>query len=190
MPRPSPFHGRTAPLCTSLFWKEWAGFHAVRSYGICHEPEYYALRHAAGVIDVSPLFKLEVEGPDAAEFLSWATVRDLRRLRPGRMTYLCWCDDDGKVVDDGTVAHLGDDRYRLTAAEPSLAWFDRLADGFDVRIREVSEAWGTLSVQGPTSRDLLAEAERTELVGRTVGLRTIDADLATGGRGRRNLLTV
>ncbi len=158
MPRPSPFHRRTAELCSSLRWKDWAGFHAVRSYGICHEPEYYALRHSAGVIDVSPLFKYEISGTEAAGFLSWATVRDLSRLAVGRMTYLCWCDDDGKVVDDGTVARLDDRRYRLTAAEPSLAWFAGIADGWEVEIRDVSDHFGTLAVQGPGALDILSTA--------------------------------
>ena len=89
MPLPTPFHDRTSRLCTSLFWKEWSGFYAVRSYDTCHEREYFALRHAAGLIDVSPLHKYEVRGPEAAAFLSWVTVKDIRKLRRGRMTYLC-----------------------------------------------------------------------------------------------------
>ncbi len=67
MPIPTPFHPRTSQLCTSLFWKDWSGFHAVRSYDTGHEREYYAIRHAAGMIDVSPLYKYEVRGPDAAK---------------------------------------------------------------------------------------------------------------------------
>ncbi len=157
MPVPSPFHPRTSELCTSLLWKDWAGYYAVRSYDTSPEPEYHAIRHAAGMLDVTPLFKYEVRGRDAAEFLSWVMVRDIGKLKRGRMTYLCWCDDDGKVVDDGTVAHLGDNHYRVTAAEPALAWLHRQAHGFDVQIEDTSRALGALALQGPSSRDILVD---------------------------------
>ena len=149
MSLPTVFHSRTSRQCTSLHWKDWAGYFAVCSYGICHEPEYFALRHSAGLIDVSPLFKYEIRGAGAAEFLSRITVRDVRRLRQGRMVYLCWCDDDGKVIDDGTVARLDGERYRLTAAEPSLGWFSQLAERSDVEIVDVSDQVGALALQGP-----------------------------------------
>ncbi|MCA9711410.1 MAG: aminomethyltransferase family protein, partial [Myxococcales bacterium] len=106
MPVPTPFHPRTAALCTSMSWKEWAGHYAVRSYDTSPEREYFAFRNGAGVIDVTPLYKYELRGPGAAALLSRMTVRDLRTLKVGRVTYLCWCDDDGKVVDDGTVSRL------------------------------------------------------------------------------------
>ena len=155
MPIPSPFHLRTSPLCTSLKWKDWAGYHAVCSYDSSHEPEYFACRQSAGLIDVSPLFKYEVRGADAARFLSYVTVKDVTKLKPGRVTYLCWCDDAGKVVDDGTVTNLGDGAFRITAAEPSFAWFQRHTRGFAIDFTDVSEKYGALSLQGPTSRDLL-----------------------------------
>ena len=157
MPQPTPFHSRTSRLCTSLSWKEWAGYHAVRSYGICHEPEYVALRHAAGLIDVSPLFKYEIQGQDAARFLSRLTVRDITRLKIGRMVYLCWCDDDGKVIDDGTVARLDDEHFRLTAAEPSLSWLESVRHGYRVEIKDCSESIGALALQGPTAREILRQ---------------------------------
>jgi len=157
MPRPTPFHERTARLCTSLFWKDWAGYHAVRSYDTTHDREYFALHHSAGLIDVTPLFKYEVTGPDAAALLSLVMVKDIRRLKVGRVTYLCWCDDDGKVADDGTVARLDESHYRVTAAEPALAWLMRHAGRFRVAIEESSETLGALALQGPTSRDILAE---------------------------------
>ncbi len=163
MPQPTPFHERTAGLCASMLWKDWAGYYAVRSYEPSHEPEYFAIRHAAGLIDVSPLYKYEVRGPDAARFLSRMTVRDLGRLAVGRVTYLCWCDDDGKVVDDGTVARLDEDAYRLTSAEPSLAWLERARRGFDVAIEDSSERLGALSLQGPTSRAILDSVADADL---------------------------
>ena len=101
MPIPSPFFPRTSKLCESMRWKDWSGYYAVCSYASCHEREYFALRHAAGVIDVSPLLKYEIRGRDAGAYLAHLTVRDLRKLKVGRVTYLCWCDEDGKILQDG-----------------------------------------------------------------------------------------
>ena len=127
MPIPTPFHPRTSALCTSYSWKDWSGYYAVRSYDTDHDREYQALRHAAALFDVSPLHKYEVRGAGAGDLLARVMVRDVRRLRPGRVTYLCWCDDDGKVVDDGTVARLDDDHFRVTSNWPTLAWLQRHA---------------------------------------------------------------
>jgi aminomethyltransferase len=140
-----------------LLWKEWSGYYAVRSYDTCHEREYFSLRHAAGLIDVSPLFKADIRGADAAALLSLVTVRDLRKLRVGRVTYLCWCDDDGKVVDDGTVTRLAERHFRLTGNGPLCAWLARYSDGFDVRVEDTTEAYGALALQGPMSRAILAD---------------------------------
>ncbi len=158
MPEPTPFHPRTSALCRSLFWKEWAGYHAVRSFDTVIDPEYFAFRHAAGLIDVSPLFKYDVSGKDAADFLSYVMVRDIRKLQVGRVAYSCWCDDDGKAIDDGTITRLGDDLYRVTSAEPSFRWFDQQAEGFDVVISDRSRDIAALSLQGPRSREILKGA--------------------------------
>lgn len=163
MPIATPFHPRTSSLCTSLFWKEWAGHYAVRSYDVTHDAEYFALRHAAGLIDVSPLFKYDIRGRDAARFLARVTTRDVTKLKPGRVTYLCWCDDNGKVVDDGTVARITDDHWRLTAAEPSLAWFDRFSRGYDVEIVDTSVSIAALSLQGPKARAILVACAGEEV---------------------------
>ena len=157
MPIPSPFHERTAALCTSYRWKDWAGYYAVCSYDTYAEREYFALRHAAGLIDVTPLFKYEIEGPDAGAFLARVLVKDPRALKIGQVTYLCWCDDRGFVVDDGTVTRLDEDRYRLTAAEPSFAWLERFRRGYDVSIEDSTARIGALSLQGPRARAVLAD---------------------------------
>ncbi|MCA9669349.1 MAG: aminomethyltransferase family protein [Myxococcales bacterium] len=157
MPAPSPFHSRTQPLCRSYAWKDWAGYAAVCTYDSCHEPEYYAVRQTCAVLDVTPLHKYEIAGADAAEFLAFLTVRDVRALKAGRVSYLCWCDDDGKLLDDGTVTVLGDGRYRLTASLPQLHWLSLCADGFDVEITDVSDSMAALALQGPRARDVLAD---------------------------------
>ncbi|RKY18541.1 MAG: aminomethyl transferase family protein [Planctomycetota bacterium] len=155
MPLPTPFHPRTSALCTSLRWKEWAGYHAVCSYGVHHDPEYYAVRHSAGLLDVSPLHKLRVRGPDAAAFLSYVTARDISRLKLGQVGYGCWCDDDGKLLDDGTVTRWDDQDFRLTSADPCWGWLNRHTQGFDVRIDDVSTELAALALQGPRAREIL-----------------------------------
>ena len=157
MPRPTPFHPRTHALCESLSYKEWAGCYAVCRYDLYHEREYYALRHAATAMDATPLYKYEVKGPDAAEFLSWMTVRDFTRHKPGRVSYVTWCDERGKVLDDGTVTRFDDQHFRLTSAEPSYAWLADHAAGFDVTFEDTSRSIGALAVQGPRSRDILRD---------------------------------
>lgn len=155
---PSPFHPRTAALCASLRWKDWAGYHAVCSYDAYHEREYYAFRNTAGLIDVTPLFKYDVHGPDAGPFLSKVMVRDVARMKIGLVAYCCWCDDEGKLIDDGTVWRLARNRYRVTSAEPSLAWLLRNVRGFDVTVEETTGRIAALSLQGPTSRGILKRA--------------------------------
>lgn len=157
MPVPSPFHERTAPLCVSYKWKDWAGYYAVCTYDYCHEPEYFAFRESAGLLDVTPLYKYEVYGPDAGALLSRMMVRDISRLAVGRVAYCCWCDDHGKVIDDGTVSRLEEDYYRVTAADPTLHWLTRLSRGYRVTIEDSTAKIAALALQGPRSRDVLRD---------------------------------
>jgi aminomethyltransferase len=157
MPIPSPFHPRTEKLCTSYRWKDWAGYYAVASFDHSQEREYVAFRQAAGLIDVTPLFKYEVRGRDAGRFLAQIMTRDISKLAVGRVTYCCWCTDEGKVVDDGTVTRWDEDHYRVTAAEPSLRWFERAIQGQEVTIEDSSARIAALAIQGPRSRAVLAD---------------------------------
>ena len=125
MPIGTPFHVRTSELCTSLFFKDWAGYHAVCSYDTCHEREYYALRQSAGLIDISPLFKYEVCGKDAAALLSRVTVRDITKLGVNRCSYLCWCDDDGKMLDDGQTIPCRVTVYPMVVERLKRRWKER-----------------------------------------------------------------
>lgn len=155
VPLETPFHGRTQAACLTYKWKDWAGYHAVCRYGLSPEREYNAVRQGTGLIDVTPLYKYEVRGPEAGLFLSRVLVRDVMGEKVGRMRYLCWCDGEGKVLDDGTVARLADDHYRLTSAAPALHWLARHAEPFEVTIDDVSDQMAALALQGPTSRALL-----------------------------------
>ena len=152
------FHTRTAPLNRRLEWREWSGYHAASLYAQHHDIEYNAVREGAGVIDVSPLYKYRVWGRDAMRFVDRVITRDATKLGVGQVYYTCWCDEHGKVVDDGTVARLDDATYRWTAASPSLRWFEQNAAGLEVSIEETSEAEAALALQGPRSRDVLEAA--------------------------------
>ena len=155
MPVGSPFHPRTLPLAESLSFRDWAGYYAVSSFEPHHEHEYNAIRNACALIDVSPLYKYVVEGPDATRLVDRVITRDATRLAVGQVVYTPWCDEDGTVIDDGTVSRLGDRRYRWTAADPSLRWLTQNAAGLDVRVTDVSEEVAALALQGPTSAGLL-----------------------------------
>lgn len=146
-------------------WKDWSGFHAVCSYDTYHEREYFAFRNSAGLIDVTPLFKYEVFGPDAGPFLSRIMARDIGRIEVGQVAYCCWCDNAGKVLDDGTVSRLDDNYFRVTAAEPNLAWFHRNAGGRDVTIEESTGKIAALSLQGPNAREILKQVAGPEAEG-------------------------
>src|SRR5688572_28128305 len=138
MSYPSPFHERMLALNETWKYKDWAGLIAPCRYIENHVYEYTAFRQSTGMIDVSGLYKYEVKGKDAATFLSRVTTRVVKKLKPGRVAYLWWCDDDGNVVDDGTVSRLEDDYFRMTAAEPQYAWLTNLATRMDVQIEDVS----------------------------------------------------
>ncbi len=157
MPIPTPFHERTAPLCESYDWRGWAGYLAASLYEPSHEREYFAIRNSVAAIDVSPLFKYEISGPDAARLVDRIITRDVSKCRVGQMLYAPWCDEDGKVIDDGTVARLGENHFRITAADPNLRWFQDVGYGLNAQVADVSPELAALAVQGPNGRALLKE---------------------------------
>jgi aminomethyltransferase len=155
MPIPTPFHSRTAPLCESHEWRSWAGYLAAAVYEPSHEREYYAIRNSVALIDVSPLFKYEISGPDALRLVDRVVTRDMTRCRLNQVVYTPWCDEDGKVIDDGTVARLDVNHFRVTAADPNLRWFQDVGYGLNAQVVDVSQDLAALSIQGPSSRAVL-----------------------------------
>lgn len=155
MPLPTPFHSRTAACCTSQSWQEWSGYLAANSYQMEHIQEYIAVRTGSALFDVSPLYKYHLRGRDAARLLDRVVTRDVSKCRTGQVIYTAWCDDDGKIIDDGTLARVGEDFFRLTAAIPTLDWLQQNALAMQVEIEDVSPDYGALALQGPTSRALL-----------------------------------
>jgi len=156
MPIGTPFHERTFALCESLNYREWSGYFTISAYETHHDHEYNAIRNAAALIDISPLFKYRLTGKDATRLVDRIITRDMQKVSVGQVIYTPWCDEHGKVIDDGTVSRLDENVYRWTAADPSLRWFTQNAGGLDVRIEDISESVAALAVQGPTSGRLLS----------------------------------
>jgi aminomethyltransferase len=155
LPIGTAVHERTFALCESLNYREWSGYYAVGVYETHHEHEYNAIRNAAALIDISPLYKYWVTGKDATKLVNRIVTRFFFNVSAYKVIYTPWCDERGKVIDDGTVTRLAENTYRWTAADPSLRWFRQNALGMDVSIEDISESVAALALQGPTSAEIL-----------------------------------
>lgn len=151
----TPFHERTSRLSVAHNWRRWAGYMVVGSYDLSLDHEYWAIRDRAALIDVTPLMKYMIEGPDAARLLHKITPRDVLKMKEGVVSYTGWCDEEGKLLDDGTIARLGPQLFRMTSADPSLRWLAMNAVGMDVKVTEFTDQMAALSLQGPKSRLIL-----------------------------------
>ncbi len=151
----TPFHERTSRLSLAQNWRRWAGYLVPGSYDLTLDREYWAIRNAAALIDVTPLYKYLIQGRDAAALLHRVTTRNILNMKVGQVYYTGWCDDDGKMLDDGTVARLDETTFRLTSAEPNLRWLSLNAIGLEVTITDVSDRLAALSLQGPKAREVL-----------------------------------
>ncbi len=151
----TPFYERMSQLDTLNAWHEWKGYTTPDAL-YCGETEYFAIRNATAVFDVSPMTKYRITGPDSLAFLDRLVTRDMMKIKPGRVAYAVWCDDQGQVLDDGTIFHLREGEYRLCSQERHLDWFMASAIGFNVDIVvETADVCG-LAVQGPTSYSTLS----------------------------------
>ena len=151
----SPFFERTSKLNESQEWRRWAGYLAATSYELTHENEYFAIRTKAALLDISPLKKYIVEGPDAQNLLDRLVTRNIAICKVGQVMYTPWCDEEGKVIDDGTVQRLSENKFRITSAEPNLEWIESNSNGMDVMIKDDSYTTAALALQGPNSRSIL-----------------------------------
>jgi len=150
----SPFHSRISALDTVNQWHEWKGYSSADAL-YCEDMEYFAIRNATAVFDLTPMTKYRITGPDALEYIDRLVTRDMSKIKPGRVAYAVWCDDRGQVIDDGTIFHLKKGEYRLCSQERHFAWLQTAAIGFDVSIVLETEDVAGLAVQGPTSFTVL-----------------------------------
>jgi aminomethyltransferase len=163
VPVGTPFHERTFPLCESLNYREWSGYYTVSAYETHHEHEYNAIRNAAALIDISPLFKYLISGRDAARLVDRVITRNVFAMAVGQVFYTPWCDEAGMVIDDGTVARLEEQRFRWTAADPNLRWLTQNAAGMDVTIEDMSERTAALALQGPMAARVLRACAQADI---------------------------
>ncbi len=150
----TPFYARMAALDTLNLWHEWKGYTTPDAL-YCAETEYFAIRNATAVLDLSPMSKYRITGRDALDYINRLVTRDMEKIRPGRVAYAVWCDDRGQVIDDGTIFHLREGEYRLCSQERHFDWLMTSAIGFDVSIVEETADVAALAVQGPTSFSVL-----------------------------------
>lgn len=163
MPIGTPFHARTSALSASQNWRTWSGYFVAGSYDVMHDYEYHAIRNTAGLIDVSPLYKYEIRGRDALDLVNRVMTRDASKCAVGQALYGCLCEEDGAVIQDGTVFRLGEDYFRFNLADPSLRWLTLNSLGLDLQIEEVSERIGALALQGPNAYQILQQAVDVDL---------------------------
>jgi aminomethyltransferase len=128
-----------------------------------HEHEYNAIRNACALIDISPLYKYLVTGKDATKLVNRVITRDVNKVAVGQVIYACWCDEDGKVIDDGTITRLEENKYRWTAADPSLRWFRQNGLNMEVQVEDISEQTAALALQGPASAKLLKSVAEADI---------------------------
>jgi aminomethyltransferase len=157
MVQTTPFHPRLSELNLTGLYGHWSGYLSTLRYDLSAKHEYFGIRNSAGIFDTSPLFKYWIRGADAERFLAGVMTRDIRLCPPGRAQYTVWCDDAGYVLEDGVLFRHSDTEFLLTCAEPNLGYFRDLIGRLDVQLEDVTADYGMLAVQGPRSREILAQ---------------------------------
>ena len=159
----SPFFNRTSKLNESQEWRRWSGYLSATNYELTHENEYFAIRTKAALLDISPLKKYLIEGIDAIALLDKLVTRNIKICKVGQVMYTPWCDENGKVIDDGTIQRLSENKFRITSAEPNLDWILHIATNLNVSIKDDSETTAALALQGPNSREILNSISEVSL---------------------------
>lgn len=159
MPQTTPFHDRLVPLNETQIWKHWSGYLVAPQYQYSETDEYYAIRNSASLLDTSPLFKYVIQGSGAVPFLEHLLARNIGDCDVGQAQYTCWCNEAGFVIQDGVILRLSEDQFWLTAAEPTLRYFQQVANRnpqfSEVTIEDISQQYGILALQGPHAFNVL-----------------------------------
>jgi aminomethyltransferase len=153
---PTPFYDRLVPFNLNHSWERWEGYLSVGCFDNI-EREYTAIRNAISVYDISPMTQYRITGPDATRLLDRLMTRDMTKVAVGQVAYALWCNDEGKLVEDGTVFRLGEREYLVNVQEQNLTWFQDTGFGFDATVEDVTEDYCGLSIQGPLSRRALEQ---------------------------------
>jgi aminomethyltransferase len=127
----SPFYPRQASFDCLNRWHEWKGYSSADGF-YDTALEYFSLRNSCGVFDITPMTKYRITGRDSLAFVDRLVTRDMSKIKPGRVAYAVWCNDEGQVIDDGTIFHLREGEYRLCSQERHMAWLTAAAIGMDV----------------------------------------------------------
>ncbi len=151
------FHARTSEANKLNDWVAWGGYTTSNSYEDV-TAEYTAIRNQSSLYDLCPMVKYRISGPDAEAFTNRLTLRDTGKLKVGHVHYTAWCDDDGKVMDDGTLWRFSPTEYRLCCQERHLPWLLDSAIGHDVTVSEITEEIAALALQGPCAYAVLKSA--------------------------------
>lgn len=159
----TPFHPRTSELVDSYDWNEWSGWLSANAYELDHSHEYIAIRTSCAVFDTSPLYKYLIHGPDALKLMNRVVTQEVSRYGVGKSMYTPWCDDRGKIIDDGIVARIDEQIFRMTAAEPTLLWLEDNASYLDVTVEDITEAYGIMAFQGPYSLDVIRRLTKSDV---------------------------
>jgi aminomethyltransferase len=147
----SPFYPREKVLNLRNAWSAWNGYKFAEYYYDA-EYEYFCVRNQCATYDICPMQKYRVKGRDAEAMLNRMVTRDISKLKLNRVTYVVWCTDEGRMVDDGTIFKLSGDEFMLTCGSSCVAWLKMSAFGFDgINVTDVTDEIAALSLQGPTS---------------------------------------
>jgi len=153
----TPFHPRLEAFSLVQSWEDWSGYLTATKFDTV-EKEYFAVRNRAALFDISPMCKYRITGPDARKVLDRVVVRNVKKIRTGRVGYTVWCDEEGMVIDDGTIFRLGKQEFFLLCADFMYSWLMDAAWGFDVTITDETDVICGLALQGPTSYSVLKAA--------------------------------
>src|SRR5581483_2733364 len=159
----TPFHPRTSALCQGHNWRRWSKYVVAGSYELSPEREYWAIRNSAALLDVTPLYKYLFTGRDAARVVNRIVTRNVEKCAVHQVMYTPWCNEQGKVLDDGTVHRIRDDVFMVTSADSNLRWFCENAYGFDIKLQDVSDTTAALALQGPLSREILKQCADADM---------------------------
>ncbi len=153
------FHQRLSALTRNMV--EYRGYWLPQNFaGEGAIEEYWACREKAVVMDLSPLRKFEVTGPDAEALMQYCVTRDMRKLTTGGVVYTAMCYEHGGMIDDGTVFRLGDHNFRWIGGDDASGnWLRQQAEkmGFKAWVRSSTDQLHNIAIQGPASRDILKE---------------------------------